>query len=194
MPGIIGFAVKKITPSCPASVNLGTEVYGPITNLDCAVSEDPWPEDPPGLPTGTTVRLMVPFSEFNGPAAGYHDLEITLQSHPTLDLSVLAFIMGNRNMAGEVYEFDTDPVFQVGSFTISAGVDEVLAANEYYWDPVKDIIFEISYTDNQGGDWAPASTNKVANHYAYYAKPLNVFEIITNDSGRRGIVNKIVEI
>jgi len=188
------FHVPSVEPSCPASANLGTEVYGPISNL-CSINEDPWPEDPPGLATGTTTRLMVPFSEFNGPGvAGYYDLEITLQSHPTLDLSVLAFIMGNRNMAGEVYEFDTDPVFQAVSFTISAGVDEVLTANEYYWDPVKDIIFEISYTDNQGGDWSPVSTNKIAGHFAYYAKPLNVFEEITNDTGRRGIVSLIVEV
>lgn len=196
MPGIIAVAVKKtVVPSCPASANAGTEVYGPISNL-CSINEDPWPEDPPGLPSGTTARLTVPASEFNlGKAAGFYDFEVTLQAHPTLDLVVENFIMGNRNMAGQVYEFDSDPVFQVPLFTISAGVDSTYTANSYYMDPAKDIIFEISFTDNQGGDHVPLSTNLVSDHYAYTVSPIPVtYTEITNDSGKRGIVNKIVEI
>jgi len=183
-------------PSCPASANAGTEVYGPISNLDCAINEDPWREDPPGLTSGTTASLTVPYSEINHPGGtNWYDFDITLQAHPTNDLVVENFIMSHRNMAGAVYEFDGGPVVQVPLFTITAGVDYVISSASFYMYLTRDLIFEISYTDNQGGDWVPMSTNLVANHYVYTVSPIPVtYTELVNDSGKRGIVNKIVEV
>jgi hypothetical protein len=152
--------------------------------------------DDPAMPNGWTARLTVPLAEFNFPgAADWYDVTITLQAHPTNDLSVLAFVMGHRNMAGQVYELDGGPIVQSGPWVIGYGVDEVVGPVSMYLDPAKDVIFEISYTDAQGGDWVPLSTNLVAGHYAYTVSTIpTTYTEITNDSGKRGLVNKIVAV
>jgi len=191
----ISIVVKTTTPTppaCPASANAGTEFYGPISNLDCAINEDPFPEDPPGLPTGTTARLTVPYSELNYTGSAWEEVEVTLQAHPTLDLVVENFIMGHRDMGGNPYDWDGGPVFQVPLFTISAGVDFVAGPASFFVYDDRDLIFEISYNDNEGGDWVPLSTNKPAGHYLYTVSPIPVtYTLIANDTGKRGIVKQV---
>ena len=194
--GVIALFTKAppAPPSCPASVNLGTEVYGPITNLDCAYNEDPLPEKNGVYAAGTTARMTIPAAETNWPNPPDWDVyfDVTFPSHPTLDIVYEQINVGFRNMSGDVYEWDGGPVASSGGGgTILAGVDLVLNL-QIYFQNTRDVIVEISYVDAQGGDWIPFSTNMVADHYLYTVSPIPItYTELVNDSGKRGIISEI---
>lgn len=172
--------------SCPASVNAGTEVYGPISNLCNIVGGF-------GIDPVDYYRIVIPASEnlYSGVQEYGHDFTMTIQSL-SYDYKVyMDWYMSAMGPNG--WEVDGATYVNPGWVNVTANVDEVIGPIEFLMKPATDIIIEIALETTHE---LPMSSDTVgAGHAVWHGTtPGPVWSEKIADTGKRALILNMTEV